>query len=705
MPCLLTARRRPAAIANDPCSTVLPSRLLPTLTLLALLPLAAACGERAEEPRPTEPPRRVTLIAQSVPLKGAEAPATPAAPVSLSPTPGLPPDLAGTATSLYRRLNETAPPPPAMTGGGPPAGDATPAPPPPNTGGGPGLDPPPPNAFWLGAEGPHLPYRSLGALQRYAPFNPHHAEAYAEIVENHFHDPGRDPLSTLSIDVDTASYSNVRRWIETGQWPPADAVRLEELVNYFGYDDPLPPLEDPAPFAVNVEVATSPWSPENRLVRVGLRGREIDRADRPPVNLVFLIDVSGSMGDPNKLPLVQDSLRLLTGQLEARDRVAMVVYAGAAGLVLPSTRGNAHAKILDAIDRLQAGGSTNGGAGIQLAYDTALDHFIEGGVNRVVLCTDGDFNVGLTDPGALTDHVAERAAEGVALTAVGFGMGNYKDDTMERLSNRGDGNYAYIDSEREAEKVFADEVMGTLVTIARDVKLQVEFNPVEVGGYRLLGYENRVLATEDFNDDAVDAGEVGAGHTLTVLYEISPPGAPLPRGDRGGDVDRVGEDGGAEAGAEGEAGGAEGEEGQAEARGEGDAVALPPVDPLRFQEPMARTAAADSGELLAVKVRWKDPEVARSTLLTVTAFDYGLAFDEASDDLRFAAAVAAFGMVLRDSAYRGEADLPSVLDIARASLGADAEGLRADFLSLAEQALLLREEEQALGSTGGPPGS
>jgi Ca-activated chloride channel family protein len=643
-----------------------------------MLSLTVACRETVDEPRPTAPPPQTAVVAAPVlptPQVRKASTTRSTALVGVTPTYGLPPDLAVTATALYSALNATAPPPSPRTGGGEHYGAtpevdlrtgdaalaaATAAPPPPRTGGG-----GEPDLFAPGAQ---------------ALYSATNTESYAEIVENDFRDPGRDPLSTLSIDVDTAAYSNVRRMIDAGRWPPADAVRLEELVNYFGYEDPAPAPEDPVPFAVQVEVAGSPWTPGHRLVRLGLRGREVDRAGRPPVNLVFLIDVSGSMQTPEKLPLVKESLGLLVDQLDEEDRVAMVVYAGAAGLVLPSTRGNARAKIHGAIERLEAGGSTNGGAGIKLAYDTALDAFLADGVNRVVLATDGDFNVGLTDTGALTEYVADRAEEGVALTAVGFGMGNFKDDRLEQLSNRGDGNYAYIDSPQEAEKVSVDEVMGTLVTIARDVKLQVEFNPVEVGAYRLLGYENRVLASEDFNDDAVDAGEVGAGHTLTVLYEIVPPGMPLPSGE-------AGEAALAESAPEGVADDVAGETGVASDAGAAG------VDPLRYQEPMARTEVADSGELLSVKIRWKAPQENRSTLLTVSAFDYGLTFEEASADLRFAAAVAGFGMVLRDSAHRGEADLPSILRIARAATGADPSGLRAGFVSLAERALLLRESQ------------
>ena len=347
-------------------------------------------------------------------------------------------------------------------------------------------------------------------------------EAYDRIVENVFKNPVDHPLSTFSIDVDTASYANVRRILNYGQLPPPDAVRIEELINYFPYDYAEP--TDQTPFAVHVDAATALWKPEHRLVRIALQGQTIDTSDRPDANLVFLIDVSGSMRSTNKLGLVKQSFNLLVEQMEARDRIAVVVYAGASGLALPSTTANNQETIKHAIDNLQSGGSTNGGAGIELAYSVAQQHFIEEGINRVILCTDGDFNVGTTDRGSLTRLIEEKAKTGVFFSVLGFGVGNYQDATMEEFSNKGNGNYGYVDSIKEARKVFVDEMLGTLMTIAKDVKIQVEFNPTLVGAYRLIGYENRMLAKEDFNDDTKDAGEIGAGHSVTALYEIIPAG-------------------------------------------------------------------------------------------------------------------------------------------------------------------------------------
>jgi Ca-activated chloride channel family protein len=347
-------------------------------------------------------------------------------------------------------------------------------------------------------------------------------ESYAHFTDNPFLAPGPNPLSTFAIDVDTASYANLRRMLAAGQRPPVGAVRIEELVNYFPYR--YAPPKDDVPFAASFEVADCPWNREARLVRIGLRGRDMSLAERPPANLVFLIDVSGSMQEPNKLPLVQQSLRLLVGELRPRDRVAMVVYAGAAGTVLPPTPITQRAKILAAIDRLQAGGSTNGAAGIEQAYRLARQSFVEGGNNRVILATDGDFNVGVTSQDELVRLIEQQAKSGVFLTVLGYGMGNYKDTTTEKLANHGNGNYAYIDTLREARKVLVRQLAGTLWTIAKDVKIQVELNPARVGAYRLLGYENRLLRKEDFNDDRKDGGEIGAGHTVTALYEVVPPG-------------------------------------------------------------------------------------------------------------------------------------------------------------------------------------
>ncbi|OHE81348.1 MAG: hypothetical protein A3G75_01900 [Verrucomicrobia bacterium RIFCSPLOWO2_12_FULL_64_8] len=348
-------------------------------------------------------------------------------------------------------------------------------------------------------------------------------EAYDYVADNDFLAVAGNPLSTFSIDVDTASYANVRRFLLGGRRPPRDAVRIEELVNYFTYDY-APPKDQATPFSASLEVAAAPWAPEHRLVRIGLKGRELSDAERPAANLVFLIDVSGSMRPANKLPLVKDSLRMLVGKLKAEDRVAMVVYAGASGLALPSTPANQKREILEAIDHLEAGGSTNGAMDVQLAYDIAKAYFIKDGANRVILATDGDFNVGVTDRGELVRLIQEKAKSGVFLTVLGFGMGNIKDATLEQLADKGNGSYAYIDSEREARKVLVEQAGGTLTTIAKDVKVQVEFNPAKVQAYRLLGYENRMLKKEDFNNDKIDAGEIGAGHTVTALYDVVPTG-------------------------------------------------------------------------------------------------------------------------------------------------------------------------------------
>jgi Ca-activated chloride channel family protein len=463
-------------------------------------------------------------------------------------------------------------------------------------------------------------------------------ERYQRIDENAFLTVAENPLSTFSIDVDTASYSVVRRYLNQGQLPPRDAVRIEELLNYFPYAYPAP-TED-APFSVNVEIASCPWSPAHRLARIGLKGEEVRRQSRRGTNLVFLIDVSGSMQTPDKLPLLKTALKLLVEQLGAGDEVAIVVYAGASGLALPPTSGSRKSDILPALEGLEAGGSTNGGEGLRLAYQVAREHLVPGGVNRVILATDGDFNVGVTDHGELLRLVEEQARAGIALTTLGFGMGNYKDDTLEVLADRGNGNHFYIDDEREARKVLVEQIGGTLVTIAKDVKIQVEFNPSVVGAYRLLGYENRMLAKEDFNDDRKDAGEIGSGHDVTALYELVPPG---------------------------------------------EAAALPKVDALKYQRPSS-PAAEGSGESLTVKLRYKEPDGETSRLLSVPVTDGGATIETASDDLRFAAAVAAFGMSLRESAEKGSASLDLSARLAGDALGKDAGGYRRGFLDLLDRA-------------------
>jgi len=467
-------------------------------------------------------------------------------------------------------------------------------------------------------------------------------EAYAYIEENRFRSVANEPLSTFSIDVDTASYANVRRFLTSGQLPPADAVRIEELINYFSYDYPAPTGGDP--FSVDVEVTSAPWSETNRLVRIGLRGKDIAFEARRPTNLVFLLDVSGSMNSHNKLPLVKKSLRLLVDQLEGTDHVAIAVYAGAAGRILPPTSGNSRGAILQAMERLEAGGSTNGGQGIALAYSMARENLDPEGVNRVILCTDGDFNVGMSGEGELVRLVKEQARDGIELSVLGFGTGNLKDSTMEQMADHGNGNYSYIDSLREARKVLVEELGGTLVTIAKDVKIQVEFNPLEVASYRLIGYENRLLANEDFNDDRVDAGEIGSGHTVTALYEVVPAGA-------------------------------EGEERK--------------VDPLKYSQTQEPSAAAGRGELLTVKLRYKQPKGSKSALIEQAVRDSGLRFADASDDTRFAASVAEFGMLLRGSKHGGAKKIQAVLRRAVGGLGSDPGGYRTEFIELVTRAIAL----------------
>jgi Ca-activated chloride channel family protein len=470
-------------------------------------------------------------------------------------------------------------------------------------------------------------------------------ESYAPVGDNPFHRTADEPLSTFSADVDTASYSNVRRFLESGQRPPADAVRIEELINYFDYEHPKPEGSDP--FGVDVEVAECPWQPAHRLARITLAARREARADYPGSNLVFLLDVSGSMQPPNKLPLLQKALGLLVDQLDARDSVSIVVYAGAEGLALPPTPGSDRATILEAIARLEAGGSTAGASGLRLAYEQARAGFIPGGVNRVVLATDGDFNVGVTSPSELLDVVAQDAERGIFLTVLGFGDGNLKDDRLEHLADHGNGNYAYIDGLDEARKVLVEEIGGTLVTVAKDVKFQVEFNPLQVAAYRLIGYSNRLLAHRDFNDDTKDAGEVGVGHTVTVLYEIEPAGPDAASADEARQARRE-------------------------------------VDPLRYRRPGGPSKAAESGELLTLKVRFKRPAESSSELRTYAVHDDGLTLGSASEDFRFAAAVAAFGMRLRGDAAVASFEWAQIRELAGGARTSDEHGHRAGFLRLVD---------------------
>jgi len=467
---------------------------------------------------------------------------------------------------------------------------------------------------------------------------PGNTEAYDPIRENEFRSPRVAALSTFSVDVDRASYTNVRRFLSNGALPPKDAVRLEELVNYFPYDDAAPRGGD-VPLRITTEVAPAPWNSSHDLVRIALRARDVDMRSAPANNLVFLVDVSGSMAGPTRLPLVKQSLALLVNQMREHDRIAIVVYAGSAGLVLPSTSGEHKSQILSALQRLEAGGSTAGGAGLRLAYDVASQHFIRGGNNRVILCTDGDFNVGVSSDGEMVSLIEQRRHEGSFLTILGFGMGNYKDAKLEKLSGAGNGNYGYVDDLLEARKMLVTEMGGTLLTVAKDVKLQVEFNPRRVQAYRLLGYEDRLLRDEDFANDAKDAGDVGAGHTVTALYEIVRSGVPLD-------------------------------------------VTVPGVDPLRYQQ---RAAGSDSDELLHVAMRYKSPDGEQSRLVThpVRAARDGA---RPSESMRFASAVAGFGMLLRRSPNAGSLAWRDVIALARGAQGRDDDGYRAEFVRLAEMA-------------------
>jgi Ca-activated chloride channel homolog len=480
------------------------------------------------------------------------------------------------------------------------------------------------------------------------PIPPHHPEMdtedYDPIIENRFLKVTDNALSTFSIDVDAASYSNVRRYLNSGQLPPSGAVRIEEMVNYFKYNYAQPKNNNP--FAIHTEISDCPWNKDHQMVLIGLQGKKIDMENLPASNLVFLVDVSGSMGSQNKLPLVKASLKLLTEQLREEDHVSMVVYAGNAGLVLPPTDGSNKETILNAIDRLESGGSTAGGAGITLAYKTAKEHFIKGGNNRVILCSDGDFNVGVSSNAGLEELVEQERKSGVFLTVLGYGMGNYKDNKMQILADKGNGNHAYIDDINEAKKVLVNEFSGTLFTIAKDVKLQVEFNPAKVQGYRLIGYENRLLNKEDFNNDIKDAGDMGSGHTVTALYEIIPAGI--------------------------------------------KSSFLENVDSLKYQSNIAATPAAKgSNEIMTIKVRYKQPDGDKSALLVQPVIDNNTALNKTSDNFRFATAVAEFALLLRKSAFKGAASYDQMLNRARNAIGKDVEGYRNDFLKLATNAQLI----------------
>ncbi len=469
-------------------------------------------------------------------------------------------------------------------------------------------------------------------------FVDHNTESYDVINENNFKDVLNDPLSTFSIDVDRASYANVRRYLNNNQLPPKDAVRIEELINYFDYD--YAPPTDGHPFSVNVEKGICPWNEQHELVKIALKGEELDQDVIPATNLVFLIDVSGSMSSPNKLPLLKSAFNILLEQMRSKDRVAIVVYAGAAGEVLPSTPGHQKEKIRAALDQLSAGGSTAGGEGIKLAYKIAKQNYIPGGNNRVILASDGDFNVGPSSNAEMVRLIESKRDDGIYLTVLGFGMGNYKDSKMELLSNAGNGNYAYIDNIMEAKKMFGQELWGTLYTIAKDVKIQIEFNPAYVFSYRLIGYENRLLNKEDFNNDKKDAGEIGAGHAVTALYEIIP------------------------------------------ANGQKQGI----VDPLKYQNVNIKK----SNEVMTVKLRYKNPDEDKSTLITKVYKNKDLD-QPVSDDFNFASAVAEFGMLLRDSEFKANASYEQIKNLAVKGSSKDDFGYKNEFYRLVNIAELIKK--------------
>lgn len=487
-----------------------------------------------------------------------------------------------------------------------------------------------------------------GTINGYAPapyqsgeFN---TEQYDRIYDNEFKEALTDPLSTFSIDVDKASYSNVRRFITSGSLPPEDAVRTEELINYFTYNYPEPKGDEP--FAIYSEIAECPWNTSHKLIHIGLQGKKVPLENIPAGNLVFLIDVSGSMQDYNKLPLVKSALRLLIEQLRPQDKVAIVVYAGAAGLVLNSTPGSKKSEIIDAIEKLEAGGSTAGAEGIKLAYEVAKKNLIKSGNNRVILATDGDFNVGMSSDGELTRMIEDRRDDGIYLTVLGFGMGSYKDSKMEKLADKGNGNYAYIDNMLEAKKMFVNELGGTLFTIAKDVKIQIEFNPALVKEYRLIGYENRLLNKEDFNDDKKDAGELGSGHTVTALYEIVPA-----NGSQGNSSNKV--------------------------------------DPLKYQTNNVNNNSYSTDEIATVKFRYKDPDGTKSKLIVNTLKNAENKLSQSSENLRFASAVTEFAMLLRKSKFVGTSTFDEVIKLAKGARGQDREGYRAEFIGLVEATKVL----------------
>lgn len=464
-------------------------------------------------------------------------------------------------------------------------------------------------------------------------------EDYKKINDNNYQTVTNSPVSTFSIDVDTASYSNVRRFINSGKLPPVDAVRTEEMINYFTYEYPQP--RDGQPFSVTMEVSACPWQPKHQMVLVGLQGKNLAKEELPPSNLVFLIDVSGSMADSKKLPLLKSSFKMLVKELRAEDKISIVVYAGQAGVVLEPTSGRDKEKIIAAIDRLEAGGSTAGGEGIKLAYNLARQNFLKNGNNRVILATDGDFNVGVSSEGELTRMIENECKDGIFLSVIGVGEGNLKDSKMEALADKGNGNYSYIDNMQEAKKVLVGQMAGTLFTIAKDVKLQVEFNPAKVKAYRLIGYENRKLDRQDFNDDKKDAGDMGAGHSVTALYEIIPAGSPEETGS---------------------------------------------VDPLTYQ----KTEVVNSDELMKVKIRYKKPNEDTSNLMTKAVSSQDITADP-SRNFRFSAAVAEYAMLLRNSEFKGQSSYQAALELAKSAKGRDEAGYRSEFIRLVEVSEMIDE--------------
>jgi len=466
-------------------------------------------------------------------------------------------------------------------------------------------------------------------------------ESYNSMTENGFITTGNDPLSTFSIDVDTASYSNIRRFINQGTLPPVGAVRVEEMINYFSYSYPQPTGKYPV--SITAELGPCPWKKGHKLVRIGLKAKNISKKDLPPSNLVFLIDVSGSMAAPNKLPLLKQAMKMLVRQLDKDDRISMVVYAGMDRIALEPTAGSEQKKIMAAINNLGAGGSTHASSGIITAYKLAKQVYMPDGNNRIILASDGDFNVGVTSRGELQRLIEEKRKSGIYLTVLGFGMGNYHDDTMEILADKGNGNYAYIDNLLEAKKVMVQEMTGTMFTLARDVKLQIEFNPAMVGAYRLIGYENRALADEDFNNDGKDAGEIGVGHTVTALYELIPAGS----------------------------------------------TDVPSVDPLKYRKPAGAARAEYQDEIMTVKLRYKPLKSDTSLLLSKSVKDKTTSLARTSDDFRFTAAVAAFGMLLNHSQFQGDFNFEKTAALAKTARGRDEEGYRAEFIRLVETCQLL----------------